>query len=214
MKHNRIILSLVAFMLMLNVQAQEWRGFIEMYCGTELGKSNIEFPGNTLEKVSNTLSFGLNYTMGTKVWKQLYAGVGVGGYSSCVGYKTNFNYYFKGNIPFLYFPIFANVRWIPDITKSINPFVDIKIGYQVGTDLEDNSIWGTSYYNYYYIQHANGVYFQPGVGVRFGRDTAFNLGIAYNVFSPSEYVAKNKDFISERIRKNHGSLLLTVGIDF
>lgn len=214
MKYKKILLSIFCCLGAFGFQAQEWRGFIEMYCGTELGKSNIEISERTVENVSNTLTFGLNYTMGAKVWKQLYAGVGVGGYSSCVGYNINDYYFFKRNIPFLYFPIFANVRWIPDISKSINPFVDIKIGYQVGTDLEDTSMWGTGYYYYYYIQHANGVYFQPGVGVRFGRDTAFNLGIAYNVFSPSEYVAKNKDFISERIRKNHGSLLLTVGIDF
>ena len=213
MKHKRIILSLALMLGVLSVHAQEWRGFLEIFAGIGPVKSNITLQSDRIDNVWNPLSFGLNYTMGVKVWDQLYAGVGIGGYTAYVTYNykdmSNYGYSF----PSLYFPIFANVRWIPNTAKRINPYADIKIGYQMGTELEDNTIWGIRDSDCY-MEHKNGVFLQPGLGLRIGKDSAFNIGIAYNVFMNRDYIATNGPTIVERISKNHGSFMLTFGADF
>lgn len=214
MKHKRIILSLTLLLSVLGVHAQEWRCFLEIFAGIEPGKSTITLKSDRIDNVWNPLSFGLNYTMGVKVWDQLYAGVGIGGYTSYVSYDYEDISDYGHCFPSLYFPVFANVRWIPNTAKTINPYADIKIGYQMGTELEDNNFWGSGRNYDCYMEHKNGVFLQPGFGLRLGRDSAFNIGVAYNVFMNRDYIASDGNTIVERISKNHGSFMLTFGADF
>ncbi|MDE6340067.1 MAG: PorT family protein [Muribaculaceae bacterium] len=215
MKTKRIIFSLALFIGIFSAQAQEWRGFLEIHAGISPMKSDIEFHDYTFYDMWNPLSFGLNYTMGVAVLPHLYAGIGIGGYTT-MNYDDE-----RGDcdFPSLYFPIFANVRWIPEINRKFKPFADLKIGYQMGVDLADDGVYMGSRGDYdYYTQHRNGVFLQPGVGIRFGRESAFNLGIAYNVCVPQEFVAKDctkPNFpVVERIKRNKGSIMLTFGADF
>ncbi len=67
----------------LGVNAQDWRAIIEIHAGIQPGKSNVVFSKNEVcRNMWNPLSFGLNYSMGLMVLPQLYAGVGIGGYTS------------------------------------------------------------------------------------------------------------------------------------
>lgn len=199
----------------MGVKAQEWRGFIEIYAGTQTsGRSNVGLKNISMENVSNPLTFGLNYTMGMRVLPQFYAGVGIGGYTALI-YEDNG--YFEHSFPSLYFPVFVNARWIPDVSKKINPYVDLKIGYQFGTGLEEKDSWYSDRYQYE-VRHKNGLFLQPGFGIRFGRDSAFNLGLAYNVFMGRDFVALDMNVIdlpiAEEISKNYGSIMITFGADF
>lgn len=221
MKTRRIIFSLLLSLAIFSAHTQEWRGFLEIYAGTSPIKSDIEFQNGSCLDMWNSLSFGLNYTMGVAVLPQLYAGIGIGGYTTFIAYhEPEYEDYWESTFPSLYFPVFANVRWIPDINKKLNPFVDLKIGYQMGVDLEDNRLWTGYYYDdlKYYAQHRNGFFLQPGIGIRFGRESAFNLGIAYNLCVPQEFVAKDIPKpnmpVVESIKKNNGSFMLTFGADF
>ena len=202
----------------LSIKAQEWRAIIEMHAGIQPGRSTIDFSNTSIQKVWNPLSFGLNYSMGAMVIPQLFAGVGIGGYTSMLSYREDG--YTECPFPSLYFPIFVNARWIPNMSKKINPYVDLKIGYQMGTDLEGSELYiyqDTHHYDYR-VKHQNGVFFQPGVGVRFGRDSAFNIGIAYNFSMRREFIRIDSSLpdlpVMERISKNYGNFMLTFGTDF
>lgn len=220
MKTRHIFLPLIIFLGIISAQAQEWRGFLEIHAGTSPMKSNLEFQDETLYDMWNSLTFGLNYTMGVAVMPQLYAGIGIGGYTTYINYhETPDDDYWHSTFNSLYFPIFANVRWIPEINRKFKPFADLKIGYQIGVDLENSYLWGYySRYDKYYALHRNGIFLQPGVGLRFGRESAFNIGIAYNVCVPQEFVATDRtkpDFpVVESIKKNYGTFMLTFGADF
>ena len=219
---KKIILSLVLLFGVLGIHAQEWRAIIEVHAGIQPGRSNIDFSNTSIQKVWNPLSFGLNYSMGAMVIPQLFAGVGIGGYTSMLSYREHG--YTENPFPSLYFPIFINARWIPNMSKKINPYVDLKIGYQMGTDLEGSDLYIYNYdydgsdYGEYKAKHQNGVFFQPGVGVRFGRDSAFNLGIAYNFSMRREFIKADSSMpnfpVMERISKNYGNFMLTFGTDF
>lgn len=216
MKTKRILLSLMLIVGAFSVNAQEWRGFLELTAGISPSKSDITVREATFRNVWNPLSFGLNYTMGIRVHPQIFAGVGIGGYTAMMNYDEYG--YAERQFPSLYFPVFANARWIPDITKKINPFVDLKIGYQMGVDLDGSNL----YYDYdssdYYAYHKNGLFLQPQVGVRFGRDSAFNLGLAYNVSMRRDFVAKDRTKpnrpVLESLGKSYGFFMLTFGADF
>lgn len=219
MKTKRISLFIALFLWILGIQAQEWRGFLELTAGTSPAKSDINLQNNTFRNVWNPLSFGLNYTMGVQVIPQLYAGVGIGGYTALLSYDQEYGP--ERVFTALYFPVFVNARWIPDITKKINPFVDLKIGYQMGLDLDEIKMGYSYSYDsgrQCYIQHKNGMFFQPGVGVRFGRDSAFNLGLAYNVSMRREFVTKDLSQqnlpVVESFTKNYGFFMVTFGADF
>ena len=219
MKTRHILLTIILFLGTISSQAQDWRGFLEIHAGTSPMKSNLEFHDETFYNMWNSLSFGLNYTMGVAVMPQLYAGIGIGGYTTFIAYHDDQEQdYWDSTFSSLYFPIFANVRWIPEINRKFKPFADLKIGYQMGVDLDDNEVWSDRYYDRYYAQHRNGIFLQPGVGFRFGRESAFNLGIAYNVCVPQEFVAKDDtkpNFpVVESIKKNYGSFMITFGADF
>ena len=218
MKTRHILLTIILFLGTISSHAQDWRGFLEIHAGTSPMKSNLEFRDVTIYDMWNSLSFGLNYTMGVAVMPQLYAGIGIGGYTTFISW----HYYqdsdsWNSTFSSLYFPIFANVRWIPEINRKFKPYADLKIGYQIGADLDDNYLW---YYHpgNYYAQHRNGIFLQPGVGLRFGRESAFNIGIAYNVCVPQEFVEKDRfspDIpVAESIKKNYGSFMITLGADF
>ena len=223
------ILSLLLF-AMLGANAQEWRGFLELTAGTSPGKSDIAYANSVVPDVTNPFSFGLNYTMGIKVLPQFYAGIGMGGYTSLTYYKevvSNTDHingdvysYTESVFTSIYFPIFADFRWIPDISRKINPFVDLKIGYQMGVDLEGAKLYEYSYSNNteYYARHNNGLVLQPGVGIRFGRDSAFNLGIAYNVTIGRKFTATHVTSpgmtVMESVNKNYSCIMLTFGADF
>ncbi len=205
----------------LGVNAQEWRAIIELHAGIQPGRSNADFSDYSIKRIWNPLSFGLNYSMGLMVLPQLYAGVGIGGYTSMLCYKEN--HWTAESFPSLYFPVFANARWIPNMDKKINPYVDLKIGYQMGVDVEGSKLYLDDYrengirYDYE-ARHKNGFFLQPGFGVRFGRNSAFNLGIAYNVCMRREFIQINDSQIDRpitgRVTKNYGSFMLTFGTDF
>ncbi len=202
----------------LGVNAQDWRAIIEIHAGIQPGKSNVVFSKNEVcRNMWNPLSFGLNYSMGLMVLPQLYAGVGIGGYTSTMRYKDSWGDN-ELTFPSLYFPVFANARWILNMEKKINPYVDVKIGYQMGVDLEGSDLYNYSSDFDYEARHKNGFFFQPGFGVRFGRNSAFNLGIAYNVSMRREFVEINRTLkdrpITNRVTKNYGSFMLTFGTDF
>lgn len=201
---KRIILALVLMFGVLGAKAQDWRAIIELHAGIQPGRTDVKFPTCTLERFWNPLSFGLNYSMGAMVIPQLFAGVGIGGYTALTD---------DGTVPSLYFPIFANARWILNKENKINPYVDVKIGYQMGVDLE-NSYYQELYFNDSWhdvdILHKNGIFFQPGIGVRFGRDSAFNLGIAYNFTLGRKFIL-DRGYHSS---KTYGLFMLTFGTDF
>lgn len=217
MKTKKILLTLALILGAFGANAQEWRGFLEMYAGTSPQQTDIDFKNVTFRDVSNVLSFGLNYTMGIKVHPQIFAGVGIGGYATFLAYHFDFTEHMFNS---LYFPVFVNARWIPDISNKVNPYVDLKIGYQMGVDLKENDMYAGYYSdNYtYYASHKNGLFLQPGVGIRFGRDSAFNFGIAYNVTTGREFKVVDNYYsdlpVINRVSKPCGSILLTFGADF
>lgn len=215
---KRILLSLMLLLGVLGVNAQDWRAIIEIHAGIQPGRSTADFSESSIGGIWNPLSFGLNYSMGLMVLPQLYAGVGIGGYTSTISHDSYYGDNSGLSFPSLYFPVFANARWIPNIEKKINPYVDLKIGYQMGVDLDNTDLYVYPSDFDYEVRHKNGFFFQPGVGVRFGRNSAFNLGIAYNVSMRREFLEINEDLkgspIIGRVTKNYGSFMLTFGTDF
>lgn len=195
------------------------RNFVELSAGISPWMSDIKLPVKVIEKVWNPLSLGLNYTMGIKTIPQLYAGLGIGCYTAMMNYSMSYSmshYETRRIFPSLYFPLFANFRWIPTISKKISLFADLKIGYQLGVNLSDNYLYENYGYYHYEVRQKNGLYLQPGIGIRLGELRAFNLGVAYNASMQRDFIMKwsGNQVNAGRVRKNYGFFMVTFGADF
>lgn len=217
---KKIILTMVLAVLPLLANAQVFRGFVDLYVGSSFsGGFSFNESECPISDVKPDIVFGMNITGGYQITDYLFAGVGFGGYTPwlryCDSYGDREHVFYS-----LYFPVYADVRWTLNIKSRVTPFVDMKIGYQFGTYVGE----GDDFYDYYgereplQALHKNGVYFQPSVGIRFGKATAFNLGLAYNTSIGTRFMAgRVKD--GRRVREEVGSmtkgaLMLTLGVDF
>lgn len=224
-------------LLPLMASAQDWRGyrgFFDLYCGMSMGSGESFSPVHNLElsDFRNEATFGFNITGGYQVFPFLFAGVGFGAHTTVVHTSINNFYddyvdkYNKHTFYSIYFPVFADFRWTLNINSVVTPFVDVKIGYQFGTPINEGYLTGyydvqtSSYNSEIDVRPKSGVYFQPSVGVRFGKGTAFNLGIAYNPSIGKEFVmvrsSDNSSRATETVigKSSTGSILLTLGVDF
>lgn len=224
------IYTLIFFSLaVITCSAQlNFKGFVDIYGGPGVANgTTVVNRGETFSNMKPLVSFGMNITGGVQVTPNLFAGIGVGGYTELLQYDTE--YYGDGSVETdtkfhsLYFPVFADVRWIFLPEKIATPYVDLKIGYQIGSSLNEGELWG--YYSdesdsreELYVSYRNGFYFQPSVGFRFGKDSAFNLGVAYNMSIPRIFEAREvvagQIKSRELAKSNTGTLLLTLGAEF
>lgn len=236
------ILIIIISLLPSLVSAQEWKGFkgfVDFYVGTS-GGSGYDFsamPGMDFSNVKNKITCGFNFTGGYQVFPSLFAGVGFGFYTNEISYsrhEVNGDYSFVCDNETwysFYYPVFADLRWTLNINSRITPFVDLKIGYQFGISTGEGDMG--YYYNYngdafrddyevYEVvaRHRPGFYLLPSVGVRFGKRSAFNLGVAYNPFIGKEFVgiygSGDGGRPLERVigKSSTGSFLVTLGADF
>lgn len=217
---KKIILTMVLAVLPLLANAQVFRGFVDLYGGTSFsGGFSFNKSECPISDVKPDLVIGLNFTGGYQFTNYLFAGVGFGGYVPCVGYDDSYGDRQLAAYS-MYFPVYADVRWTLNINSRVTPFVDMKIGYQLGTYVGEGDDFDDYYGESEPLQalHKNGVYFQPSIGFRFGKATAFNLGLAYNTSIGTRFMAgRVKD--GRRVREEVGSmtkgaLMLTLGVDF
>ncbi len=183
----------------LTASAVSYRGFFDIMGGVGTGgKTNVYAGSLKVTDIKAEYAFGLNTTHGCQIFPYLYAGVGVGAYSVLTGGKSyDSSYYYNPSDSYvdhtiafysINIPMYVDIRWDLDIRKKITPFVDLKIGYQIGVNIDESGGTGYSYneggYLDTYAKPENGVYFMPTIGARFrmGRKSGFNLGICYNPF--------------------------------
>lgn len=234
---KKILTIIMITLLPLITYAQDWRGykgFVDFYCGTSMsqGDAFTVSPNLDFSDVKNELTFGFNITGGYQVFPFLFAGVGFGGYSNMIHFSEHavhgdYDYRDTDHAFYsVYFPVFADFRWTLNINSVVTPFVDLKLGYQFGLTVSDGYM--DSYYNWdgHYsgyeidVRHRPGMYIQPSIGVRFGKRTAFNLGIAYNPSVGKEFVMihgadESRHAVETVVGKStSGSMMLTLGIDF
>lgn len=220
---KKILLIIALLTMPFAASAQGFRGFIDIFAGTQFGGGNfISSPfDKPVHNVKQDLTFGLNVTEGYQITNFLFAGVGFGGYTTLTGSTIRDSYYNDREREFhsLYFPIFADVRWTLNIDKKITPFVDIKAGYQFAFKLNDGNLTWYDSYRDTYVQGTNGAYFMPSVGVRFGKASGFNLGIAYNACIGTRYmqyreVGVDNYELKEVESLKQGAFMVTFGADF
>ena len=219
---KKIFLIIAILTMPFAASAQGFRGFIDIFGGTQFGRG-IDIPVPNYDNVSNIkndLAFGLNVTGGYQITNFLFAGVGFGGYTTIMGATTH-DYYTERDREFhsLYFPFFADVRWTLDIERKITPFVDMKIGYQFAFEINEGSLTYYDSYREIYAKGKNGIYFMPSIGVRFGKASGFNLGIAYNSsigtrFLQNYEVSADNYELREVAKTNKGVFMITFGADF
>lgn len=237
---TRILTIIMLAVLPMTASAQGFKGFVDAYCGTALSEGD-EVKGSDnfyVTKVKNSVTFGLNVTEGYQIYPFLFAGIGFGGYANFLHYDyyekswldSSWSGYGDHTFYSLYFPVYADLRWTLNLESTVTPFVDVKIGYQFGARVGDGNLGsyyyedpnsGRGYGEVIHVRHKNGLYFMPSVGVRFGKATAFNLGIAYNPSIPREYVLiqtsdNPMSLPEERVigKSSLGSLMLTLGAEF
>jgi hypothetical protein len=222
---KKILLIMVFAVLPLLGSAQGFRGFLDVYAGTSFSKgfTDYGYVGSeySVSGIKPDFVFGLNVTEGYQITNYLFAGVGFGGYASMLGYDAYDGSYMERDRIFysIYLPVFADVRWTLNMNSRITPFVDMKIGYQFGVSVGSGEL-----FDYYFknvsttATHKNGLYFQPSIGVRFGKATGFNLGVAYNTSVGTRFmlgeVIDGKRVKTEVGSSNAGVLMLTLGADF
>lgn len=219
MKKYFLILSLL--ILPFTINAQGFKGFIDIYGGTFFGGGKTFTSNNNsgFHNIKTDLTFGLNVTEGYQFTPFLFAGIGFGGYTTLTGYTDDYYGYRERAFNAFYFPFYADARWNLNLNSRITPFVDVKIGYQLGFKLNPGDLddWHSS--ESLYMKYKNGVYFQPSVGVRFGNPKAgFNLGIAYNAAIGRKFYKKtvenDKKVFTEIGSSSQGAFLITFGADF
>lgn len=217
---KKIFLIIAILGMPFAASAQGFRGFIDIFGGTQFGGGiDIADPGNgDVTSIKNDVGFGLNVTGGYQITNYLFAGVGFGGYTTLMGGTSHDSYYSERERIFhsFYFPFFADVRWTLNIERKITPFVDLKVGYQAAFEMGNGDL---SYYNHVHAKGKSGMYFMPSVGVRFGKASGFNLGIAYNASIPTKIlqdfeVSPDNYELREVGKTNKGVFMITFGADF
>ncbi|MDE6444869.1 MAG: porin family protein [Muribaculaceae bacterium] len=224
---KKIIFATLIFILSsLSSHAQDFRGFrgfFDIYGGIGVGrcKDSFKVQDADVSDFGPKISFGLNVTGGYQITDYLFAGVGFGGYTVVDEYDFyNQNEYgqyeYRENIfPAVMLPIFADCRWTLDINRKINPFVDLKIGYQFRCQLNEGRLTYFSNNNeIIYMSQEPGFFCQPTVGVRFGGRSAFNLGITYNPTIHQKFYRSNQFSKTEIKKCSQGAFMLSLGADF
>lgn len=237
---KKILIIIVTSLLPVFAYAQEWRGFkgfVDFYIGAS-GGTGYDFRGTpavSFSNVKNKITCGFNFTGGYQVFSSLFAGVGFGFYTNEISYLS---YEVEGDYGFemdsatfysFYYPVFADLRWTLNINSRVTPFVDLKIGYQFGIPITEGDLGyyynGDVYGDGYEVsevvaRHRPGFYLLPSIGVRFGKRSAFNLGVAYNPFIGKEFVliqgaGEGQRPVEKVVGKSStGSFLVTLGADF
>ena len=220
---KKFILSAIFLSLLSMASAQGFRTFVDVFAGRTLFSSGKHISVDNYEvfNIKEDLGFGLYVTEGYQITPQWFAGVGVGGYTTMLGWTNAKGYpdylYDDNSMRSIYLPVYADVRWTLNIEKTITPFVDFKIGYQFGVDLGAGNM-GWDYYNMTPgIGYKGTMLLQPGVGVRFGKDAAFNLGLSYNAIIGKKIIEWSATDIGQSREVssiNTGMLILTLGADF
>ncbi len=206
----------------LSASAQEFRGFIDLYGGISPSKGYdagmVSY--NEISDIRPIVAFGMNITEGYQINKMLFAGVGFGGYAVIDHYRERYETdgysYGETFFPAIMLPVFADLRWTLDIGKTVTPFVDLKVGYQFRAQLSDGEIsWAYKDEEKLYLREIAGFYFQPTVGLRFGKASAFNLGVTYNP-TINQKIFRGLDSNSATPVKDlkSGALMLSLGADF
>lgn len=202
----------------VTVYAQSYRGMFDLSVGkaisaySRIPHSEVNFQIDPLMAGTFTTSHGC------QINKFLFAGIGAGICLDWVNAKFQDNSFLyshlEGKYMMMSIPIFLDLRWDLDISRKITPFVDIKIGYQIGStskSLNENDYYYRAVSNYSFIRASNSIYFQPSIGVRFkgGKRSGFNLGISYIP------VLKNQlSMISDNnLGFNTGAIMLNLGFD-
>lgn len=218
---KKILLILMVAFVPLFSQAQGFRTFLDLHAGRALSAAGGEYrtDADVVSNVKPALTFGLNITEGYQITPNLFAGIGFAGYASFLSFDYDDYGYNEVETTFysLYFPFYADVRWNFFPGRSITPYADVKIGYQIGVKVSEGELTWRSNDNICAV-HKNGVYFVPSVGVRFGKASGFNLGIAYNTSIGMKFIRKSTDNgIPTRTvldSASTGAIMLTFGADF
>lgn len=219
---KRIVYILLMAVATLSASAQEFRGILDLYGGISPSKGYDAgiVSGEKFSDIRPIVAFGMNIAEGYQINKMFFAGIGVGGYTVIDHFRVkdiNENYgYGETHFPAIMLPVFADLRWTLDIGKTVTPFVDLKIGYQFQVALSDGEIsWSYGDEDNLYLRQIAGFYFQPTVGLRFGKASAFNLGITFNpTINQKIYRGVDGNVATPFKDLKSGALMLSLGADF
>lgn len=208
----------------ISVSAQGFRGFIDIYGGISPSKGveGGKVGSYEIRDLRPLVAFGMNVTEGYQINRMLFAGIGFGGYTVIDHYREHYvndysnESYGETFFPAIMCPVFADVRWTLDIERTVTPFVDLKMGYQFRVALSDGEItWSDRNEENLYLRQEAGFYFQPTVGFRFGRASAFNMGITYNAtINQKLYRGFDNKSLTKIKDLKGGALMLSFGADF
>lgn len=226
---KKIILIAALALIPGLMTAQGFKGFVDLIAGTGITTKGGSFSYNrgNIRDINTDFAVGLTFTEGYQITNSWFAGIGFGSCITSTGGKpdntTSYSDYY--NDCSMYVPLYADVRWTLDIDSKITPFVDLKLGYQFGVALANGSMcetWsvndGVYQYDGVYHRGKGGLYLVPSIGVRFGKSSAFNLGLAYNPFVETRIFTVSKadplaDYVNVKSTTS-GVLMLTLGADF
>lgn len=157
--------------------------------------------------------FSMNVTEGYQISPSLFAGVGFGMTVPTVNGGQDDDLLVVSN--FL-FPFYADFRWTLDVEKTITPFVDIKIGYQASALIVDGEFYSVDYDNFGKVRFNKGFYFLPTVGLRMGKNTAFNFGVSYNPCLKRSYGLWDRETMVNKVtrKSSKGVISLNLGVEF
>lgn len=208
-----------------------FRGFFDIYGGFGIGgKVNVNAGKLAINDIQSFLNFGFTYSLGWQINKNLYVGAGFGATAQMLRYdeegiESYYDSYTNSKFYQIQIPIFADVRWDFGLgERKTAPFVDLKLGYQIGVSIDDDyqDAYYPGYYNELelYMHKTNGMFIQPAIGMRTatGNKTGINFGLAYNFMMPKKLTAgyhyDNGSDYMDLGKSNSGVLMLNIGFDF
>ena len=208
-----------------------FRFLLDMYGGIGIGgKVNVEAGSLSINNIHPGINFGMTYSFGWQINRNLYVGVGYGLIMNMMYSEVNENYsdnhyhyadhsFYSGCVP-----IFADVRWDFGLGESEAPYVGIKLGYQLNPLVDDSDYYFKAAYGNERLslfgERVDGLFFMPSVGMRkaLGSKIGINLGLSYNVVLPkklrAEYSYDGGTDYMDLGKSNSGVMMLNIGFDF
>lgn len=223
-----------------------YRGFYDFNLGFGFGgKVNVRAGMNEINDIRHGAMVGVSMTHGYQINRNMFVGLGCGAYYELVYgdhvYSASEGFYGEPCNETLEYalniPLYADFRWDFGLTKKTAPFIDIKVGYQIGNVLDLQDEYGGFESNWYgngrrsslYVcgEDTGGFLLQPTIGLRtgIGGKRGFNIGLTYNTMIKKKlkaiYESGSYDGYTEDTREvkslgvsTGGVLMLNIGFDF
>ena len=241
---KKILIIISVSLVSLIATAQSYRGMVELGIGVIGGGASYSNELATF-KLNNSFLGSFTTSHGCQITPSIFIGAGVGvdiGFwdsfkTPILDSKFNREDFIvddlRSAVSCWKIPVFLAFRWDLDIQRKVSPFIDLKIGYSINVDrqenysveahssirLRDNLDYGEYLDKYGFVPYGStadsearsSFYFKPTIGVRIKckKNCGFNMGVSYEVFQ-SRLVGD--DIYIKRLTR--GAWMFNLGFDF